>query len=83
MNASIKSFGIDRLSIEEQLVLVEEIWENIAADRAAVPLTGAQRAELRSHAVRYEAGAAFARSRVSDSTAATAFAAQPRPIASA
>ncbi len=46
MNASIKSLGIDRLPIEERLALVEEIWDSIAADSAAVPLTEAQRAEL-------------------------------------
>lgn len=46
MNASIKSLGIDRLPIEERLALVEEIWDSIAADSAAVPLTEAQRTEL-------------------------------------
>jgi putative addiction module component (TIGR02574 family) len=46
MNASIKSLGIDRLSIEERLALVEEIWDSIATDSGAVPLTEAQRAEL-------------------------------------
>lgn len=46
MNTSIKSLGIDRLPIEERLTLVEEIWDSIAADSAAVPLTEAQRAEL-------------------------------------
>ena len=46
MNASIKSLGIDRLPVEERLTLVEEIWDSIAADSAAVPLTEAQRAEL-------------------------------------
>jgi putative addiction module component (TIGR02574 family) len=46
MNASIKSLGIDRLPVEEQLMLVEEIWNSIAADSAAVPLTDALRAEL-------------------------------------
>jgi putative addiction module component (TIGR02574 family) len=46
MNASIKSLGIDRLPVEERLILVEEIWDSIAADSAAVPLTDAQRAEL-------------------------------------
>ena len=46
MNASIKSLGIDRLPVEERLKLVEEIWDSIAADSAAVPLTDAQRAEL-------------------------------------
>ncbi len=46
MSASIKSLGIDRLPIEERLALVEEIWDSIAADSDAVPLTQAQRVEL-------------------------------------
>jgi putative addiction module component (TIGR02574 family) len=46
VNASIKSLGIDRLPVEERLRLVEEIWDSIAADSAAVPLTDAQRTEL-------------------------------------
>jgi putative addiction module component (TIGR02574 family) len=46
MNASIKSLGIDRLPVEERLILVEEIWDSIAVDSAAVPLTDAQRREL-------------------------------------
>ena len=46
MNASIKSLGIDRLPVEERLALVEQIWDSIAADSAAVPLTQSQRAEL-------------------------------------
>jgi putative addiction module component (TIGR02574 family) len=46
MNASIKSLGIDRLPIEERLTLVEEMWDSIAADNAAVPMTDAQRIEL-------------------------------------
>lgn len=47
MNASIKSLGIDRLPVDERLTLVEELWDSIAADSAAVPLTDAQRSELR------------------------------------
>ncbi|HLF12515.1 MAG TPA: addiction module protein [Gammaproteobacteria bacterium] len=46
MSVSIKSLGIDRLGIEDRLALVEEIWDSIAVDSAAVPLTDAQRAEL-------------------------------------
>ena len=48
MNTSVKSLGIDRLPIEERLTLVEEIWDSIAADTAAVRLTDAQRAELQN-----------------------------------
>jgi putative addiction module component (TIGR02574 family) len=46
MSVSIKSLGIDRLGVEERLDLVEQIWDSLAADNAAVPLTDTQRAEL-------------------------------------
>src|SRR5260370_32723621 len=43
MSVSLKSLGIDRLGVEERIALVEEIWDNTAADSAAVPLTTPQR----------------------------------------
>jgi putative addiction module component (TIGR02574 family) len=46
MSVSVKSLGLDRLGVEERLTLVEELWDSIAADSAAVPLTDAQRVEL-------------------------------------
>ncbi len=46
MGATVKSLGIDRLDVEERLVLIEEIWDSIAVDSGAVPLTDAQRHEL-------------------------------------
>ncbi len=46
MAVSLKSLGIDRLGVEERIALVEEIWDSIAADSAAVPLTAPQRDEL-------------------------------------
>ena len=46
MRASIKSLGIDRLPVEERLALVEAIWDSIAVDGGAVPLTQTQRTEL-------------------------------------
>jgi putative addiction module component (TIGR02574 family) len=46
MNASVKSLGIDRLPVEERLILVEEIWDSIAADSGAAQLTDVQRTEL-------------------------------------
>jgi putative addiction module component (TIGR02574 family) len=42
----MKSLGIDRLGVSERLDLIEEIWDSIAAENDAVPLTDAQRAEL-------------------------------------
>ena len=43
MGVSIKSLGIEKLSVSERLVLVEELWDSIAA---STPITCAQRAEL-------------------------------------
>ena len=55
MNASLKSPGIDQLSVEERLALVEELWNSIAEDSAAVPLTDARRAELDRRLADHEA----------------------------
>ncbi|MDO8703928.1 MAG: addiction module protein [Sulfuricaulis sp.] len=55
MAVSLKSLGIERLGIEERLTLVEEIWDSIAADSAAVPLTEAQRTELDRRIAEHEA----------------------------
>ena len=46
MNATVKSLGLDRLTIEERLALVEELWDSIAESSVDVPLSNAQRAEL-------------------------------------
>lgn len=46
MARSAKSLGIDQLSVEDRLALVDEIWASICADSASIPLTDAQRVEL-------------------------------------
>jgi len=43
MSANLKAFGIERLSVDEKILLVEEIWDSIAED---TPLTEAQYVEL-------------------------------------
>ena len=55
MSVSIKSLGIDRLGVEDRLALLEQIWDSIPADSAAVPLTEAQRAELDRRIADHEA----------------------------
>ena len=55
MAVSLKSLGIERLGIEDRLTLVEEIWDSIAADSTAVPLTQAQRDELDRRIADHEA----------------------------
>jgi putative addiction module component (TIGR02574 family) len=55
LSTSLKSLGIDRLSVEERLALVEELWDSIAEDSAAAPLTDAQRIELDRRIAEHEA----------------------------
>ena len=52
MSISLKSLGIERLSIAERLRLVEDLWDSIAAD---TPLTDAQRNELDRRLADHEA----------------------------
>ena len=52
MSVSLKSLGIERLSIAERLLLVEELWDSIAAD---TPLSDAQRIELDRRLADHEA----------------------------
>jgi putative addiction module component (TIGR02574 family) len=40
------AFNIDDLSPEERLGLLERLWDSLARDPQAVPVTPAQRAEL-------------------------------------
>jgi putative addiction module component (TIGR02574 family) len=55
MAISIKSLGLDRLRLEERLSLVEELWDSIAADSEAVPLTVPQSVELDRRLADHEA----------------------------
>jgi putative addiction module component (TIGR02574 family) len=55
MGALLKSLGIDRLSVEERLALVEDLWDSIAEENAVTSLTDAQRAELDRRLADHEA----------------------------
>ncbi len=46
--------GLGTLSIGEKLRLVEDIWDSIAADQVALPLTEKQRVELDRRLDAYE-----------------------------
>jgi putative addiction module component (TIGR02574 family) len=37
---------IKKLSVAERILVVEEIWDSIAKDQSALPVTAAQRREL-------------------------------------
>lgn len=43
------------LPVEQRIRLVEELWDSIAADQEALPLTEEQRAELNRRLDAYEA----------------------------
>jgi putative addiction module component (TIGR02574 family) len=46
MAVTMKSLGIDQLSVDDRLLLLEEIWDSIAADPDAVPVTDAHKQDL-------------------------------------
>jgi putative addiction module component (TIGR02574 family) len=55
MSVTMKSLGIDRLSVPERMHLLEEIWDSIAAYPENVPVTDAQSAEFDRRLAAYEA----------------------------
>lgn len=46
MSPTIKALGIDRLSVAERIVLVEEIWDSIAAEQEALEIPTWHKEEL-------------------------------------
>jgi putative addiction module component (TIGR02574 family) len=46
MPPTVQSLGIDRLSREQRIELVQEIWDTIAAESLPATLTEAERLEL-------------------------------------
>ncbi len=44
--ALLTELHIDRMSVEDRLLLVEEIWDSIAHTQQTVPLTALQQQEL-------------------------------------
>ena len=47
MSPTMQTLGIDRLSVEERIALVQEIWDSVADDESGRDfLTSAQQVEL-------------------------------------
>ena len=46
---------LSKLPVDERIKLVEELWDSIAADQKALPLTDEQKAELDGRLDAYEA----------------------------
>jgi putative addiction module component (TIGR02574 family) len=55
MSVTLKSLGIDQLSIAQRILLVEEIWDSIAAEAESLPLTEPQKQDLQRRVAAYEA----------------------------
>jgi putative addiction module component (TIGR02574 family) len=55
MSPTLKSLGLDQLSVAERILLVEEIWDSIAAEAESLPLTEAQHHDLKRRVAAYEA----------------------------
>ncbi len=55
MSPTLQALGIDRLSVEERIALVEEIWDSIAAEVEQLPLTETQQQELERRLAAHQA----------------------------
>lgn len=55
MGSSIKDLGIDQLGVAERLRLIGEIWDSIAADGDAVPVSDAHRLEIQRRVATFAA----------------------------
>jgi putative addiction module component (TIGR02574 family) len=54
MSPTLKSLGIDQLSVAQRILLVEEIWDSIAADPEQILLTDPQKQDLQHRLAAYE-----------------------------
>ncbi len=55
MSPTLKTLGIDQLSVAQRILLMEEIWDSIAATPEEIPLTDAQKQDLQRRLAAYEA----------------------------
>jgi putative addiction module component (TIGR02574 family) len=55
MSPTLKSLGIDQMTVAQRILLVEEIWDSIEVDHSRIPLTDAQRQDLQRRVAAYEA----------------------------
>jgi putative addiction module component (TIGR02574 family) len=46
MPPTLLELGLDRLSVEDRIVLAQELWDSAAREAEQAPLTPAQRQEL-------------------------------------
>ena len=54
MTNAFESLGIDRLSFEERMALVDQIWDSLAAEVEQKPLTESQKQEVNRRLAEHE-----------------------------
>ena len=55
MHHTVKALGIDQLSLAERILLVEEIWDSIAAEAEALDVPQSHKDELDRRLAAYHA----------------------------
>ena len=55
MGERMKRLGIDKLGVEDRLALLDEIWESISQDTAAIPVPAWHEAEISKRLAAFEA----------------------------
>jgi len=55
MHATARSLGIDRLSLAERILLVQESWDTIAAEAEALEVPQSHKDELHRRRAAYDA----------------------------
>jgi putative addiction module component (TIGR02574 family) len=54
MSPTMQALGINELSVAQRILLVEEIWDSIAAEAEQLPLPDAQKQDLQRRLAAYE-----------------------------
>jgi putative addiction module component (TIGR02574 family) len=55
MTPTMKSLGIDQLSVADRIAMLEETWDSISATPEQLPLTEAQKQEIDRRLAAHEA----------------------------
>jgi putative addiction module component (TIGR02574 family) len=55
MSLTLKSLGIDQMSVAQRILLVEEIWDSIVLEGGEVPLTEDQQHDLERRLAAHDA----------------------------
>lgn len=46
MSVSLKTLGLDQLSVDDRVELISELWDSLSSEADALPITDAQKSDL-------------------------------------